>query len=196
MTIVDRDGLERLSMRRLAAELGMSPMSLYYHVPDKSALYDLILDAVMADMDLPHDDPTRPAEERVVEAAAALRAALLAHPDAIPIVLSRSLRTPGQLRPVEAMLGMLFDAGMPPTDALAVVNIVAQYVLGTTAALANHLTDAKYHDARREAEFDELSPTEFPHVTRLLREGTYLGFEAEFDRGLRTLVHGLLAKPD
>ena len=59
MELVDRDGLQALSMRKLAAELGVGTMSLYYHVPDKSALYDLILDAGLREVDLSARRPER-----------------------------------------------------------------------------------------------------------------------------------------
>ena len=192
ITIVDRDGLENLSMRRLAKDLGTSTMSLYYHVPDKSALYDLILDAVMDEVDLSIDDPSQSTTERVVTAAYALRAALLAHPNSMPIVLSRSLRTRAQLRPVEAMAGILFEAGVTPTEAITVVDVIGQYVYGTTAAHATHLADGEYHDDVREADFTEATSEDFPNMARIVAESTYIGFEKEFDVGLRILASGLL----
>jgi AcrR family transcriptional regulator len=192
--VVDRDGLDGLSMRKVATELGMSPMSLYYHVPDKSALYDLILEAVMNDIDLSVDDPTRSPEERLITGAYALRAALMAHPHAVILVLSRSLRTAGQLRPVEIMLGILYDAGLTATEAVTAVDVIGQYVFGTTMAYANHVTDGEYHDALRDNDLSAVTPEEFPNMTRAITEGRYIGFDGEFDRGLRVLVHGLLNK--
>ena len=196
ITIVDRDGLEDLSMRRLAKELGTSTMSLYYHVPDKSALYDLILEAVMDEIDLTADDPSQAPVERVVATACALRDALLAHPNAMPIALSRSLRTRAQLRPAEAMIGVMFEAGATPTEAITAVNIIGQYVYGTTAAHANHLADGEYHDDVRESDLGEATSGDFPNMARILAEGEYLGFDKEFNLGVRILAEGLLAPRD
>jgi AcrR family transcriptional regulator len=193
ITVVDREGLKGLSMRKLGDELGMSPMSLYYHVPDKSALYDLILEAVMNDIDMSADDPSEPAEERIVAGFYALRNALLAHPNAVQLTLSRSVRTAGQLRPVEALLGMLFDAGLSPTDAVTATDVIGQYVFGSTAAYANHVADTEYHDALRDNDFTAVTPEEFPNMTRAVAQGEYLGFDGEFERGIRVLVHGFLA---
>ena len=192
MTIVDRDGLDRLSMRRLADEVGMSPMSLYYHVPNKSALYDLILDAVMSDVDLSGDDPSQPIEQRVIAAGLALRAALLEHPNAGPLALSRSLHTVPQLRPVETILGMLFDAGVAAGDAMSIVNIMGQVVFGTTAAYATRVTENEYSDAEHEGEPSAVTLEEFPNLSRVAREAECVGFEGDFERGLRALVRGLL----
>ncbi|MDZ4178362.1 MAG: TetR/AcrR family transcriptional regulator [Coriobacteriia bacterium] len=191
LTLVDRDGLSKLSMRRLAAELSMSPMSLYYHVPDKSALYDLILDAVMSEVDLSDDDPTHLVEERLIGIAYALRRALLAHPNAVQLALSRSLRTPDQLRPVEALLGVLFEAGLDASNAMGVVNIVGQYVFGTAAAYANQTADNEMQMPSDE-DFSAITADRFPMVIRAMTEAAPGGFDKDFERGLTALVRGLL----
>ncbi len=64
-------------MRRLGAELGVDPMAVYYHVPNKQALLDAIVEAVMAGIDLSVDHPEDPAEERILAAARAYRDAML-----------------------------------------------------------------------------------------------------------------------
>lgn len=65
IALVDRDCLTAISMRRLAAELGVEPMSLYYHVPDRAALDDLIFDAVLGEVAFSGDDPGLDVEERL-----------------------------------------------------------------------------------------------------------------------------------
>ncbi len=57
LALVDREGLKALSMRRLGTELGVDPMAVYYHIPNKQALLDAIVEAVMASIDLSVDDP-------------------------------------------------------------------------------------------------------------------------------------------
>ena len=137
LALVDRDGLKALSMRRLGAELGVDPMAVYYHVPNKDALLDAIVEAVMADIDLDVDDPADPAEERILCAARAYRDAMLAHANALPIVLSRGPRTPASMRPVELLIGILRDAGLPPSRAMAGMNAIAATVRGTIAMVAD-----------------------------------------------------------
>ena len=68
LELVDREGPAALSMRRLGAELGVDPMAVYYHVPNKAALLDAIVEAVMAKIDLT-DDRSAPVEERILRAA-------------------------------------------------------------------------------------------------------------------------------
>src|SRR5664280_309526 len=77
MKIIDTEGLDALSMRRLGAELGVNPMAAYYHVPNKAALYDLVLDAVMAGVDTSTIDGAAPLAEQMKQAARAYRAAIL-----------------------------------------------------------------------------------------------------------------------
>lgn len=191
--LVDRDGLPALTMRKLAAELGVAPMTLYYHVPDKAALEDLIFDAVLGDVDLSGDDPTLDPEERAVRLGYALRAALLAHPNTVAITLSRAARTPGQLGPVEAMLGVLYDMGLGPTDAIAAVDIVGQYVFGTTLAHVNQqAAEAQQSEVPETGGGTGIAPEEFPNLMRAIAESEYLGFDRMFDRGLRALVRGLI----
>ncbi len=135
--IVDSEGLSALSMRRLGADLGVDPMAVYYHVPNKEALFDAIVEAVMAEIDLTGDDPSAPAEERILWAAHAYRDAMLAHVNALPIVLSRGPSTPVAMRPVEVLIGILRDAGLPPARAMAGMNAIAAAVRGIVGMIAS-----------------------------------------------------------
>lgn len=193
IALVDREGLEALSMRRLANELSVSPMALYYHVPDRVALENLIFDAVMGEVDFSGDDPSLDPRERAVRLGHALRSALLVHPNTVPITLSRSARTPGQLRPVEVMLGILYDIGLQPTDAIAAVDVIGQYVFGTTLAYVNHLAqESPAPDVPETGADIGISPDDFPHLARAIQQADYLGWDEMFNRGLQALVSGLI----
>src|SRR5512146_2732193 len=65
MRIIDEDGVDALSMRRLGSELGVNPMAAYHYVPNKAALYDLVLDAVLGAVDMSALDPHAPLEEQL-----------------------------------------------------------------------------------------------------------------------------------
>lgn len=192
MKIIDSEGLDALSMRRLGAELGVNPMAAYYHVPNKAALYDLVLEAVMAGVDTSGIDPAAPVEEQLKQAARAYRSAILAHPRAIPVLASRSVRTAAALRPVEPFLGILFAAGLTADEALASVDAVAQYILGGVVGYYHHIADSEVSEQR---EFEALDTAEFPNMSRVLAEGHYVGFDAEFEFGLHAIVRGLLGGP-
>jgi TetR/AcrR family transcriptional regulator, tetracycline repressor protein len=189
LAIVDHDGPKALSMRRLGSELGVDPMAVYYHVPNKEALLDAIVEAVMAEIDLTADDPAQPAEERILCAARIYRDTMLAHANALPIVLSRGPRTPVAMRPVELLLSILRDAGLPPGQAMAGMNAIAATVRGTTGMVSEG------EDTPTPEQIEVLSQDfpadEFPH----LREAAmcapgYLNEDFEF--GIRALARGLL----
>jgi TetR/AcrR family transcriptional regulator, tetracycline repressor protein len=192
MKIIDGEGLDALSMRRLGAELGVNPMAAYYHVPNKSALYDLILEAVMAGVDMSAIDPAAPLAEQLKQAARAYRAALLAHPRAIPVLATRSVRTAAALRPIEPILGILFAAALTPNEAMAAVDCVAQYILGGAVGYYHHTFD---EGADEQREFEPLDAAELPNLSRMIAEARYVGDEAEFEFGLDAIVRGLMNGP-
>jgi TetR/AcrR family tetracycline transcriptional repressor len=192
LEIVDRDGLRALSMRRLGAELGVDPMAAYYHVPNKEALLDAIVEAVMAEIDLGADDPAASTEERIMYAACAYRDVMLAHVNALPIVLSRGPSTPEAMRPVELLIGILRDAGLPLAQAMAGMNAIAATVRGTVAMVADNSGERPAHEHL--AVRDEQFPAEeFPHLREAALCSTdFLGSDFEF--GIRALARGLLAE--
>jgi TetR/AcrR family transcriptional regulator, tetracycline repressor protein len=195
IAIVDRDGLDALSMRKLGVELGVGTMTLYHHVPDKSALYDLILDAIMREVDLSADDPSAPVGERVSLVAHELRRVMLAHPHAVVIAMSRSLRTATQLTPVEAMLQAMKDGGVSLLDAMQAVNVIGQYTMGVTMAYANHLSDSEYHDDGRENDFSDITPEQFPNIVYAFSHPEHFGsasWDNDFEAGLAALIKGLV----
>jgi AcrR family transcriptional regulator len=193
MRIIDAEGARALSMRRLGTELGVNPMAAYHYVPNKQALYDLVLDAVMSGVDLDSVDAAAPLEERLKQGARAYRAAIFAHPNAIPILAGRSLRTAASLAPIEVFLGMPFEAGFDARDAITAVDCVAQFVLGGAIGYYHHVADSDIGAEQRE--FDELPVERFPNMTRALAEGAYVGHDAEFEFGLDVMVRGLMSSP-
>ena len=190
LEIVDREGLPALSMRRLGAELGVDPMAAYYHIPNKKALLDAIVEAVMAEIDLAGDDPSASPEDRIMYAARAYRDALLAHVNALPIVLSRGPSTPEAMRPVELLIGILREAGLPPAQAMAGMNAIAATVRGTVGMVADDSVSAASDQSASLA--DLFSPEAFPYLCEsILCTPDFLG--ADFEFGIRALARGLLA---
>ena len=192
MAIIDAEGLDALSMRRLGAELGVNPMAAYYHIAGKAALYDLVLEAVMSGVDAAAIDPAASAAEQLKQAARAYRWAILRHPHAIPVFAARSLRSAAALRPIEPFLAILFAAGLTPDEALAAVDVVGQYIVGGLLGYYHHIVDSASDEQR---EFEALDAAAFPSLDRALAEGHYAGFDAEFEFGLDVMVRGLLGRP-
>src|SRR5262249_62174437 len=101
--LVERDGLEALSMRRLGAALGIEAMSLYYYVESKDALLDGIVEAVVAGMDLTWARRSGRGQNRLKEDYGAYRRLAHTHPALFPLIGRPAGRTAGAMRPVEAL---------------------------------------------------------------------------------------------
>ena len=108
LAIVDREGLDAISMRRVGQELGVEAMSLYNHVTNKADLLDGIFEAVLAE--LPPPRRTNTWSKALRGGARGLRAVLRAHPAVIPIFAARPAVTPASLVHVESALLTLRNA--------------------------------------------------------------------------------------
>jgi AcrR family transcriptional regulator len=127
LDVVDREGLDGLSMRRLGDALGVEAMSLYNHVPNKAALLDGIQERILGLVEAPQ--PTRDWRGFARHQAAALHRTLCAHPNAIGL-FARPAGTSAAFSRLDAYLGVLKNAGFAPLEALYVVQIVLSFVVG------------------------------------------------------------------
>jgi AcrR family transcriptional regulator len=168
-------------------------MAAYYYVPNKDGLLDAIVEAVMSDIDLAMDDPSSAPEDRVMQAARAYRDALLAHVNALPIVLSRGPNTGAAMRPVEFLVGILREAGLSPAQAVAGMNAIAATVRGTVGMVADQSAMAALDEA--ETWTDPLPAEKFPYLREAATcQSDFLG--ADFEFGIRALARGLLQSVD
>jgi AcrR family transcriptional regulator len=193
LAVVDREGLKALSMRRLGAELGVDPMAVYYHISNKQALLDAIVEAVMGEIDLSVDHAGDPPEERIVCAAHAYRDVLVAHANALPIVLARGPATPVAMRPVECLLGILRDAGLAPAEAFAGMQVIAAAVRGAVGMRSASEDEQPHTPEQIEAMLRAFPAEEFPH---LLEAMPFAGefHEHGFEFGVRVIARGLIAE--
>ena len=189
IALVDAEGLDALTMRRLGAELGMDPMAVYYYVPNKAALLDAVVEAVMAEIDLGVDDPSKPAEERLVRAAQAYAEALVRHGNALPLLLTRGPATPAALAPVELMVAILRCGGLSLEHAVAGMNVMTAAVRGYAAIIVNEMADHDHGDV--EGLVALASPEEFPHLSEAAAE-PQPDPQAQFEFGLKAIAIGLL----
>ncbi|MEU9132555.1 TetR/AcrR family transcriptional regulator C-terminal domain-containing protein [Kitasatospora sp. NPDC048540] len=203
LELADREGVERLSMRRLGTELGVEAMTLYHYVPNKGALLDGLVELVVAAVrpgppagaDDPVDDPTAddPAHwpARLRAFAVAFRTQLLRHPGVIPLVATRPVGSPDALRAVEETAAALGRAGLPPLLALRIVNAVATFVIG------HCLAEAATTPGHPEEPAPAPDLTGFPTLAAAVADGlgTPADHQARFDLALDALITGLAATP-
>jgi AcrR family transcriptional regulator len=166
-------------------------MAVYYHVPSKEALLDAIVEAVMAEIDLSIVKPGDSAEERIMCSARAYRDVMLAHVNALPILLTRGPATPGAMRPVELLISVLRDAGLQAHHAMAGMNTIAAAVRGVVGMATSGRAEPSA-PMQREFTLQDLPPEEFPFLLEASHcSGEF--FERDFEFGIRALAHGLLA---
>ena len=118
LRLLDRDGLDELSMRKVADELGTGAASLYWHVGSKEGLLDLVFEEVIGEHHVPDPEPERWAEQ-LKEIAHEMRAVILRHRDIVRISIGRIPMGPNAMRFSERVLAVLRAGGVP--DDLAVL---------------------------------------------------------------------------
>ena len=128
--LLDRHGFDGLSMRRLGTVLGVEAMSLYNHIDGKDALLDGIHERILLSLEPPAH--ARTWQSFIRHQAHALHRALLAHPKAIPLFATRPAATPAAIQQLDRYLQVLTKAGFRPLDAISIVQLVAQLVVGHT----------------------------------------------------------------
>jgi len=189
LRLADRDGLDALTMRRLAADLDFEAMSLYHHVPGKAALLEGLAERVLAEVRLPRVAPgDRPAAVRSV--ARALRANALAHPNAIPLLGALGLGSPAARRHVEDVLELLGSAGFAPRAAFTTFLLVRSYVLGYVLWEVRH-AEARAAGIIPPTEATILAAAGLPQLASIATFVIAFDNDAEFERGLDALVAGL-----
>jgi TetR/AcrR family transcriptional regulator, tetracycline repressor protein len=118
LRVLDAEGLDGLSMRRIADELDTGAASLYWHVGSKDGLLDLLLDQVIGEQQVPDPEPER-WQQQLKDVARELRATILRHRDIVRISIGRVPMGPNALRWSERVLAILRAGGVP--DELAVL---------------------------------------------------------------------------
>jgi TetR/AcrR family tetracycline transcriptional repressor len=132
LEIGDEEGLEAVSLRRIASDLGVTPMALYRHVRDKNDLLNAMLDAVMAGIDLTAGiDPAMPWQQQVRRGLQNAVDFLNARPVTLPLQIAyQGPLTPTIARPLEASLDILLRAGFGPRDAVAMARMLPILLAG------------------------------------------------------------------
>lgn len=184
LAIVDREGLDAISMRRLGEELGVEAMSLYNHVANKADLLDGVFEAVLSE--LPPPRRTSSWSSALRGGARGLRAVLRAHPAVIPLFATRPAVVPGSLAHVEAALSSLRAAGFSVHDSLSIFQIVVAYVVGHTAqGHAPHRTEKRSSPAHA-----DLDAKLYPSVKEATAGLAHHDLDREFGIGLEALIAG------
>ncbi|MFF7991175.1 TetR/AcrR family transcriptional regulator [Kitasatospora xanthocidica] len=192
LRLIDEEGLDTLSTRRLATELSVSGPSLYNHFATKDELLDAVVDSVIGEVDLSMFAAVEGEAgaggtrwpEALREWARSYRAALAAHPNIVPVLAQGPGRRPNALRLADAVFGHLVEAGWPRGQATRIGALMRYFVTGSALAsfAAGFPADAEVYDA-----------ADYPHLGEAHRLAGHRGSvdEGAFETGLEALLDGL-----
>ncbi|AHH20100.1 putative transcriptional regulator, TetR family [Nocardia nova SH22a] len=201
--IADRDGYSAVSIRAVAAAMGLKPMSLYTYVPDKQALIIAMADLV-SDDETPIDSAA-PLRDRMAAIARGVRAEVLAHPWLLEVPPWRLDLGPGRLRRYERQLAALADAGLSDVEMDRVIAVLSDFASGNarTAVAArrrnSEMSDARWWEIHGPALTEAMAGQDFPLSERV---GTAVGElyqapgdpDGAFEYGLSRLIDGLTGR--
>ncbi|MET7279826.1 TetR/AcrR family transcriptional regulator [Kribbella sp. NPDC005582] len=191
--LIDQDSWERLTVRKLAAELGIGTTTLYHHVRDKEDLLLLVLNEYAGQLPRP-ELPAGP-QDRIVAAATFLHDAFATWPWAVEVLTADGfvgLLDDAALWPVEAIVAAAIDAGCTQQQAVVAFRSIWYYTVGEILVRARSphrpVTGAELH-------FDfpaNLDPAQTPHLTAIGADWKTYAAADTYPHGLRALVNGLL----
>jgi len=172
LEIVDREGLDALSMRKLGAGLGVDPMAAYRHFPNKEALLDGVVEAVVTEVDL-EVDTSLPWREQLRQLVDSDLRAMIAHPNVLPLLARRPLTTPESLKLVERALAIMTAAGIPRHEALLGVNVMGFLITYQAIAMSASAEDPRSPEDLL-ALFSELPRESFPNIIGAVEAGEFI----------------------
>jgi AcrR family transcriptional regulator len=190
LAVIDREGPDALSMRRLASELGVGTMTLYGYFRSKADLLDAVVDEAVSD----HGPLARTGawRDQLREVVLEVRRNLLRHPGLARLRLTRPILRPEALRLTEVTMEVLGEAGFDRREAAKALRLLFTYVFGFATLSPEEGTD----EARREsrAATARLPAADYPALTAASEElADAMGGEEVFRYGLERILDGLEA---
>jgi AcrR family transcriptional regulator len=187
LAVIDRDGLAALSMRAVAAQLGVATMSLYRYVTDREQLEGLVVDLVVSGVDLA-PPPGVSWQRKVTALVERIRDAVGAHPELVPLTVVHRHTSDGVLRWAEAVLGVLTSAGFAGRQRVVALRSVLRYMIGSIQL--EHLGPLSGPATRLAA---DLPAGQYPLLAETARQALEVSAVDEFRHGLVVLLNGLQA---
>jgi AcrR family transcriptional regulator len=196
LRIVDSEGLEAMTMRRLASTLGVNPMSIYHHLPNKAAVFAGLADLVFGQLESVAPDESMPWQDELTSAARAYRSALRAHPNlALQVLSDTSAVSDVVVVTVEPFYRALDRACLAPRQIVEVVNTIIDFLHGFSLGEAS--VQAETFDLAPDLlqRVRNLPAGKAPTLTRVVEElgeaGLHYDFDTGFESGLALIVAGV-----
>lgn len=184
VALVDREGLDRFGVRRLADDLGVDPMSIYHHIKGKAALLDAISEAVIAEMDAGAEETPDDWEQVARRTAHDYRQIAYRHPRVFPLLATRPQNSPVALAALERLVAAMRRAGLPD-------RVVADAPMALFGFLNGYLLAVLSGGPDGPADIPAIDATEYPAMAALAPLQADFGSAAEFDRLLDAVLGGI-----
>jgi AcrR family transcriptional regulator len=198
LRLIDEEGVDALTMRRLGRALDRDPMRLYRFAASKDALLDGVVELVLEELEVPSSAPAQTWSDVLRATAHRYRRIAVRHPHVVPLLVTRPLATPlglrplGTLRPLEALLELLVAAGFAPHGALHAYRLYMGFLQGhVLTELQERVHDPDETDALLRLGLYRLPPREFPRLRSLATALTEFDGAKELDEGLDIVLGGL-----
>ena len=194
LALMDTEGLEALTMRRLGRDLGVEAMSLYNHVRDKDDILDAISERVMSKFQVP--EPSGDWRKDVKASAREWHRLLRLHPNVMTLFAERRkpLANPESLVPMDSALRVLREAGLDVRDAAQAFHVFGGYIMGFTimehGMMLGH-EGFEEHAAEHEAFTRSIEQGDLPHLVEAFPVMHECSTDEQFEFGLELLVLGL-----
>lgn len=195
--LVDRDGVDGLSMRRLAAELGVEAMAVYRHLPGKEDVLYGVVELVLSELAIDPDAP-RGWETELRRMTRAYRRIMLAHPNVFPLALTMPLSTPLASRPPavlvhnERLLALFERAGFSARSRITAYRFFVSFLLGhLLVELREVVADPDEPETALRLGLHRLPAQEFPELRAVAPELMTLNRDREFERQLALAIDAL-----
>jgi AcrR family transcriptional regulator len=195
LRIMDAEGLEAVTMRRVGRELGVEAMSLYNHVDDKEDILHGVIEAVMGDFEFPEEAADW--KQTAIRTAQAWRNLLKAHPNVITLMSEqrKPMTSPTALRPMEHALEVLRRAGLSEEETVRAFRAIGGYIQGfVLAEVANMFGGEEGFELSPEEVANAMPLEDLPFIAAHLPHLFLCDFDAEFEYGLDLMIRGLEAK--
>jgi AcrR family transcriptional regulator len=190
LELADRDGVEALSMRRLADELGAGTMTLYGHFTDKRELLDAVIEAAVAEQQLPRFEGSW--RDQIRQLGADTREMFARHPSVVEIWARQPVLAAGTLHGVEAGLQILEEAGFEAEEAVKAFRLLVTYAFGFELFSVARSNRATRESVR--AAFGALPPGGYPRLSEAAGAfAAAMAGEEAFAYGLDRILDGLEA---
>jgi AcrR family transcriptional regulator len=195
MKLADAEGLDALTMRRVAETLGSTAMSLYRHVPGKDELLDLMFDTAWGET---RPTPKVPWRDGLEFFARQLWGMYRAHPWVVQLGATRRMPGPEAMTRADAALAVVADLGLLAEEMQAVVTTVGQFVDGVARSMAERVRVERETGVSEEAWWsgmdslwEQFTPDRLPMMTHIWNAGGYERPLDEFEFGLARVLDGL-----